>query len=149
MSRLQCVLSTVVLVVFCMACGGSSSPAAPTPTPKPALPPVTVSQGSDSYQAHWFYRYPITTAAPGTLSLTVNWTFGSNQVGVGLAAAPCTVPDYQNGRCSFLAFDETPTSKPSRIVTIPSLPPGNYTVIISNEGTTDESISYLFTLQPS
>jgi hypothetical protein len=138
----------VGLAAFCLECG-SSSPAAPTPTPTPPPPPVTIAQGTLSLPAAHFERYGIATSGTGTLTVTVNWTFASDVLWVGVATSACTVPAYQGGTCAFLAFDQTTVSTPSKTVTVAGLAPGSYTVIIDNRGPKNESLNYLFRLAPS
>ena len=137
------------LVIVIPGCGGSSSSTAPTnipvPTPTPAPVSRVVAEGSFSGLGVRVLASvtPFTTTATGTLAVTVDWTFDSNDVDIYLTRGtdPCTVDDFNSGRCEFLAFSESVTAKPEK-VSATGATAGPYTLYVGNRGPTEEAVSY-------
>lgn len=78
----------------------------------------------------------LTLQTAGTLEATVDWTFASNNLLVGWAQGDCDA----NPACQILVGDGS-AQKPKTVKTA-TVQPGKYTLIIENDGTTNESISY-------
>ena len=139
------------LVISLTGCGGGGGgPAAPsTPAPTPAPPPVVtvIAQGSSALDSKVIAPVVFTTTATGTLDMTVDWTFASNDVDIFLArgSEPCTLATFNNRTCGFIATEESTTMKPSKL-RAPSLAAGTYSLYVANFGDTDESIAWQFLL---
>ena len=136
------------LVMVMPGCGGSSSTtptSVPAPTPTPAPVSTVVAEGSRGGlgASVLINAPPFTTTATGTLDVTVDWTFASNDVDIYLTqgTVPCTVADFNAGQCSFVVFSESFTAKPERL-SAPNASAGPYTLYIGNRGPTEESVSY-------
>jgi uncharacterized lipoprotein YbaY len=140
-----------VLALTVVACG-DSGPTTPTPTT------IVVAQGSavladvltalvqdrpcDSLAFAAF-----TTAAPGTLEATVDWTFGTNDVDVAIVPGACNCGLAMAEQCqNELASASSTTAKPERI-SVPNFAAGSYTLVIANFGPAQESVSYQVTLK--
>jgi hypothetical protein len=134
-----------VLLVGLAACDGKT-PVTPT-SPSPSPPPVTRSTviGDASFALGSRVVIPVTfaTTASGTLEVTVDWTFASNDVDIFVArgSEPCTLETFNNRSCGFIATEESTTLKPEKL-TIPNFAAGSYTLYVANFGATDESASY-------
>lgn len=138
--------SLVVLVVLALvlpACGGSGPPTSSS-TPPPAAPTRTlVDQGSranippfaSSGGAFFALVFQLTGAA-GTLEATVDWTFASSPVNIGWATGNC----LQNPNCTLIT-QNTGGGKP-KTVTAVNQQPGTYSLVVVNNGTSNEAISY-------
>ena len=142
------------LVMVLPSCGGSSSSTPtpmPTPTPTPAPVSTVIEQGSESgVEALLLLFVPFTTNATGTLDVTVDWTFASNDLDIFLArgTAPCSLEDFNAGRCPWVASSESFTAKPERM-SASNAAAGAYTLYIANFGLTEESISWQVVLTTS
>ncbi len=147
-SSLSLLPFVAALVMVMQGCGGDSSTtptpvAVPTPTPAPVS--TVVAEGSFSGLGVRVLSSvsPFTTTATGTLAVTVDWTFASNDVDIYLTRGtdPCTVDEFNSGRCEFLAFSESFTAKPEK-VSATGATAGPYTLYIGNRGPTEEAVSY-------
>jgi hypothetical protein len=88
-----------------------------------------------------------TTTAAGSVAITVDWTFATNDVDIFLArgSEPCTLQTFNDRSCGFIATEESLSMKPEKL-TIPSLAAGTYSLYIANFGDTDESVAWQVTL---
>ena len=137
------------LVIVIPGCGGGSSSTAPTtvpvPTPTPAPVSRVVAEGSFSGLGVRVLASvtPFTTTATGTLAVTVDWTFDSNDVDIYLTRGtdPCTVDDFNSGQCQFVGSSESFTAKPEK-VSATGATSGPYTLYIGNRGPTEKAVSY-------
>ncbi|PYQ40706.1 MAG: hypothetical protein DMF77_17785 [Acidobacteria bacterium] len=88
-----------------------------------------------------------TTTAAGSVGITVDWTFATNDVDIFLArgSEPCTLQTFNDRSCGFIATEESFSMKPEKL-TIPSLAAGTYSLYIANFGDTDESVAWQVTL---
>jgi len=126
------------------ACGGSTpaTPTSPPPTPTPA--PVTRLIHDDAFAVGSRSVVPDTfaTTSAGTLEVTVDWTFASNDVDIFIArgSEPCTLETFNNRSCGIIASEESTTLKPEKL-TIPNFAAGSYTLYVANFGATDESVA--------
>lgn len=127
--------------------GGTGSPAAPTGPSRSliaqgsvqlAAPVTAISQGRF---CDIFGFFGFTTSAPGTLDVTVDWTFASNDVDVHLERGECNCSQAQAGACQDVAGSESTTAKPERL-SVPNLAAGAYTLVVVNTGPGSESASY-------
>jgi len=160
-ASLLCVVAGALLLVA--ACGGDSpTPTAPTPTPAPTPAPIPVppppsppptpvtsviGEGNSSLPSSTLLYVPFNTTATGTIGVTVDWTFSTNDVDIFLVRGtnPCTIEQFNSNQCPFLAFSASVSAKPERL-SVPNLAAGPYTVYIANFGATQESVSFQFTL---
>lgn len=144
-------LAVVLASVVPQGCGGGSNTptAVPTPAPTPTPAPVTrvISQGSGSLGRLTVSPVLFTTTAAGTVNISVDWTFASNDVDIFLArgSEPCTLQTFNNRTCGFVATEESVTMKPEKL-TVQGLAAGSYTLYILNAGNTDESVAWQVTL---
>jgi hypothetical protein len=90
---------------------------------------------------------PFTTAATGTIAVTIDWTFASNDIDLFLVRGtnPCTVQQFVDGTCPFLGSATSASTKPER-VSVANLAAGAYTFYAISFGSSDESIAYQVTL---
>lgn len=135
-------------------CGGSGS--SPTSTPTPTPPPVrtVIAQGNfsglqpvDPSAADFedFYLLFFVTNQAGTLDITVDWTFDSNDVDFALIRGSleqvllpaCEDIDSPDCPIELVATAES-LAKPETL-TISNLAAGSYVVLVVNLGTTNES----------
>ncbi len=144
-ARRQSLAAVCVALLFAglTACGGSSNPVTSTPpTTTPA--PVTKLIHDDSFAVGTKVVVPDTfaTTSTGTLEVTVDWTFASNDVDIFVARGtePCTLQTFNNRTCGFVATEESLTMKPEKL-TIPNLAAGSYTLYVANYGSSNESVS--------
>lgn len=146
--RLAGVLALVVATVLGLAnCGGGSSTptAPPTPAPTPAPVKDLLAQGSSpGIEAGFLYVFPpFTTSVSGTVEVVVDWTFATDNVDIYLVQGnnPCTVAQFNNRTCTFLAFSESTTAKPEKI-SAAGVPAGTLTLYIGNRGPAQEAVSF-------
>lgn len=156
----------VVLLTLCLwGCGdgnGSTSSASPVPR--------VIAQGafsigttataiaiSDPCDLTEFI--PFTTNRAGTLEASVDWTFETSNLDVGIFDAACTCrvivdavlagnEDELDQICRTFGQSVNVTEKPER-VTVPNLSAGNYVMIVLNNTDQVESCSYQIILTPS
>jgi hypothetical protein len=152
-------LAIVAATVVLPSCGGgggggggcAENPAGPgcQPSASPSPTQVTrvISQGSGSLEAGFIGPVVFTTTAAGSVGITVDWTFATNDVDIFLArgAEPCTLETFNNRTCGFIATEESTSMKPEKL-TVPGLAAGTYTLYVANFGDTDESVAYQVTL---
>jgi hypothetical protein len=100
---------------------------------------------------------PFTTNVAGTLDVTVDWTFDSSNLDVGIFEGNCTcqllVDAVLAGQdmidaCTELGASVSVTEKPES-VTVPGRPAGSHTMIVLNNTGQVESCSYQIVLTPS
>jgi hypothetical protein len=133
----------VLLAVALPGCGGGGG-GITTPTPTPTPPPVTALILEDSFSGLGeltLAPVPFDTTATGTIEATVDWTFATDDVDIYLVRGSCTLDQFNNGTCSFVAFSESPTAKPETIRAT-NQAPGSFTLYIGNRGPAEESVSY-------
>lgn len=141
------------LTVALTGCGSDSVPVAPTPspTPNPTPPPRVIS-----YQPVWelpsgFYiADDFSIPSAGTVTATVDWQSGSNNVDVYITRNPC-LPSifFSSGRgCRVYDSDERPNAKPA-VATFAAGPGdvGPARIFIVNKGPADEKGSFIIELQ--
>jgi hypothetical protein len=121
----------------------------PTPTPPTTLASVTrvVSQGNAPMGSKFVAPVVFTTTTAGSVGITVDWTFATNDVDIFLArgSEPCTLQTFNDRSCGFIATEESVSMKPEKL-TVASLAAGTYSLYIANFGDTDESVAWQFTL---
>lgn len=126
-------------------CGGSNSPTATTPVTTLAPAPVSTILGQGGVTNVGvnvlIILDPFTTTASGTLDVTVDWTFATNNVQVYLAQGKCTIDQVNQGTCTYAGLSESATAKPERIH-LTNLAAGTYSLMIGNRGPNAESLSY-------
>lgn len=144
------ILTALTLAALLGACGSGSSsgPTGPIlPTPSPAPVSTVISQGSGSVPSKNVGPVTFTTTATGTLGVTVDWTFASNDVDIFIVrgTAPCTLTSFNNRTCGFIATSESTTQKPEKL-SINNLAAGAYTLYVGNFGSSDESVAWQIVL---
>jgi hypothetical protein len=125
-------------------CGGSNSPTnVPAVTTPPAPVSTVLAEGSRSNLGvnALLGLDPFTTDAIGTLDVTVDWTFVTNNVQIYLAYAPCSVEQFNAVDCSIAGMSVSPTAKPERLH-LTNLRAGTYSLLIDNRGLTVESVAF-------
>jgi hypothetical protein len=147
------VVAAALVLPSCGSGGGgcAANPAGPgcqpSPSPSPALVTRVVSQGNAPMGSKFVAPVVFTTTAAGSVGITVDWTFATNDVDIFLArgSEPCTLQTFNDRSCGFIATEESFTMKPEKL-TVPSLAAGTYSLYIANFGDTDESVAWQFTL---
>jgi hypothetical protein len=84
---------------------------------------------------------PFTTSAQGTLDITVDWTFASNDVDLYVERGECTCDLALANTCQDVTGSDSTTAKPERL-TVPNFSAGSYTLVVANAGPERESASY-------
>jgi hypothetical protein len=134
-----------LFVLGLAGCGGDSptAPSTATPTAPPAPVASVLMQGSLSNMDPrvLFTVGTFNTTAAGKLDVTVDWTFATNDVDVYVARGTCSLEQVNNRTCPFVTLSESTTAKPEKL-TVSSLDPGTYSLMIGNLGPTAESASY-------
>jgi hypothetical protein len=141
----------LALVIALGACGGGSEPPSqPVIPPTTTLPPASVvSQGSDTLEAGFVGQVsPFTTTRTGTIEVTVDWTFATNDVDIALTRGVCTPQQFLDLQCNIATFSDSVTAKPERI-RLASSAAGTYTIILANAGPEHESLSWQAVLTPT
>jgi len=130
--------------------GGSSSPSTVTTTTVPVAQRTLVGQGTwqltDSDTAIRTIGFPdiagvpFTLGAAGTVDLTVDWTFRSNDIDVAIFPGSCTSTQLLNLVCGTTPIVQSlsTTAKPETLTR--QLSAGSYTLVIaSNVGNSAEA----------
>ncbi len=137
------------LLLAGLAACGSNPVAPPTPPPTTLPPPVTRVIHNDTFAVGSKFVYPDTfsTSTTGSLEVTVDWTFTSNDVDIFVARGvePCTLATFNDRSCGFVATEESTTMKPEKL-TISNLAAGTYTLYVANFGSSNESVACHITL---
>jgi hypothetical protein len=132
----------ITVMPGCGGSGTSSGTAVPTPSPTPIPPPpLILSQQSGSLPARNLALVPFDSPALGTLDVTVDWTFATNDVHIYLVRGDCDFERFVAQQCPLVAFSESRTAKPERM-TVTAASMGRYTLGIGNASDSDESIAY-------
>jgi hypothetical protein len=138
------------LAVMLGACGGSDGPTTPVTTTPPAptpRPPVVLDRGEGQLPALFALLRPLATTETGAFDVTVDWTFATNDIDVGLARGNCSFEQLIAEQCAFAAESTSTTAKPERI-RLANQPAGTYTLVVLNFGPEDESIAYQVVFTP-
>ena len=102
------------------------------------IPPASTSNGAVFAVVIRFQAPAIsTTSIDGTLEAIVDWTFPSNPMAVAWGRGDCT----QNPSCDLVAQNAQTATKPKSVTAV-NQPPGTYSFLVANLGTSNESISY-------
>jgi hypothetical protein len=140
----------LALAVMLGACGGSdgvTTPASPTPPPPTPRPPVVLDRGDGQLPALVALVRPIATTETGAFDVTVDWTFATNDIDVGLARGNCSFDQVIADQCAFAAESTSTTAKPEKL-RLANQPAGTYTLVVVNFGPEDESIAYQVVFTP-
>lgn len=142
--------SSVCVAVSLAGCGGSS-PTPFTPTPVVATPVPctrdTLFQASGSLPPNTADFESFTTTTTGRVDVSLDWTFPSSKMGIGVAQGPCSLAQLQAGACTLLLQLTSPT-KPLK-GSAPNVGPGTYGLIILNANSVEESVSAQVVLSSS
>ena len=125
-------------------CGGSNSPThVPAVTTPPAPVSTVLAEGSGTNLGANIVLGldPFTTNANGTVDVTVDWTFVTNNVQIYLADGQCSAEQFNSYDCVFAGRSESLTAKPERLQ-LTNLRAGTYSLLIYNGGPTVESVSF-------
>jgi len=140
------VFVTAALAVLLKGCGGGGGSTPTTPSPTPAVPTtVVVTQGSGTLRAGFVGVVRFTTTAAGRLDVTVDWTFASNDLDIGLFAGSCTAQQVVDRLCGASVASAETLNKPERL-SLANMAAGAYTLVVDHLGSRNESISYQVTL---
>src|SRR5688572_12660501 len=93
----------VIMTVSMLPGCGSNTPtpvASPTPTPPPPVTQSIVASGGGSLPLLVLAPTPFTTGAAGTLDVTVDWTFATNNVDIYLARGGCSFDQFVTNQCN-------------------------------------------------
>lgn len=144
------IVAVLALVMGLAACGGGGSPSAPSATPVPATTRTLVgsaqfqlADSDSSIRTLGFpdaFVQPFTTAGAGTVDVSVDWTFRTNDLDVGIFRGTCNGTQLLAGQCGTtpLVQSLSTTAKPETLSI--RLDAGAYTLVIaSNVGNTQES----------
>jgi hypothetical protein len=143
------------LAIALTGCGGDSAPVAPTPSPTPTRTPAPRVL---SYQPVWelpsgFYiADDFSIPSAGTVTATVDWQSGSNNVDVYITRHPCTPAIFFSGgkTCRILDRDDRPNAKPAvASFEAKAGDVGPARIFIVNKGPADEQGSFIIELQTS
>jgi hypothetical protein len=133
------------LLVSLAGCGGGGGPTGhtailPTPTPSPVS--TVIHDDSFAVGTSTVAQDTFTTASVGTLAVTVDWAFATDDIDIFVAKGtdPCTLETFNNRTCGFLAADESTTLKPEKL-TVTNLAAGAYTLYVANYGSSDEWVA--------
>ncbi len=90
---------------------------------------------------------PFTTTATGTIGVTIDWTFATNDIDIYLTRGTnlCSIDQFNNDECQFLGRTTGVSTKPETL-SVSNLTAGPYTLYIVNWGSTDDSVGYQITL---
>jgi hypothetical protein len=119
----------------CGGGGGGSSPAAPT-----VSQPVrsVIGQTNWTAEAGTAARVDAVFAVAGTMDVTANWTFTSNDVDIYVTSTACAVhQDLLANRCTLLARADGVSTKPERLTL--AVQQGTLRIWLANFGPTNES----------
>jgi hypothetical protein len=138
-------LYAVLILMALPACGGSSNPvtsSSPSPTPPPVTRSAVIDDDAFAVPSKFAVPDVWTTTSTGTVEVTVDWTFATNDVDIFVArgSEPCTLQTLNNRTCGFVATEESTTMKPEKL-SMPNLAAGTYTLYVVNFGSTDESVA--------
>jgi hypothetical protein len=121
------------------ACTPVSSP---TPSsPLPAVKSVVLEASIPSLPVDYVAGRFFSITGSGAVDVTVDWTLAEDRVHVWLAKGQCTFEQFEADSCQYLTQSQVSRPKP-RILSVPAVSPGTYTLIVANWGPNDESLSY-------
>jgi len=131
--------------------GGDKVTTPPTPTPAPAPVRSLVTRGTATIlgpddRFTYFRAIPFTTQFPGTVEVTVDWTYSTNTVWIFVSSGVCTAEQFKSCpgaacECPFLVASQTSTPKP-RVLNLPSTAAGSRSLFIWNLGPREESVDF-------
>src|SRR5262249_15063079 len=114
-------------------------------------PPCTqtnVFQGAGSFPPNVLDAEHVTTASPGRLDVTLDWTFANSTIGLYVVpGGSCDLDAFKHDACNFLMRVEG-SAKP-RKGSLANLAAGNYDVLIAYVGSQQESMSLQVILSSS
>ncbi len=139
-------LSVVTLLVGSLAaCGGDSSPAAPTtavvaaPTPVPCTQ-TTVFQGAGSIPPSVLSATALpATSTSGRMDVIIDWTFASSTIGVYIVQGACSLEQFNARACTFVIRSDS-GAKPRKL-SAANVAPGSYSLYVANFSSQAESSS--------
>jgi hypothetical protein len=141
-TRTAAPLWAVLLAMWLPACGSDRVAAPPPPPPPP--PPVTTVLEEGSFSGlppAAGVAGEFMTNRMGDLEFIVDWTFASNDLNLILFRGQCTEDEFLADACNVADIADSSTAKPER-AGITGAPAGIYTLVVFNDGTTEESFSY-------
>ena len=152
-------LAGVGLVLALVACGDDTSvttpptPAPPTPVPPTPTPAALVLQGQQELAAPSnpnggtnIVNWDFTTAADGTLDVTISYLYDDSTILVWVTDRPCNKWQFERDECFYLA-KSLEGSRPRRL-TVTGVKAGGYSLFVANDGPHDEQIGYQVALRP-
>ncbi len=154
-------LAAAALILGVVSCGDDGGSTTPTTTPTTTVPPTTLAsgrtilQGSTAVPARQLFFVDVVVPSAGRLDLTVDYTYPTSVMPVWLTDHQCSRQQFDEDSCDFLGKLPSVQAAKPRVLTVPSIGPGTYTMFVNNdngtpEGTTqnDEVVTYKFVLTP-
>jgi hypothetical protein len=136
-------LSVLSLALVLAACGSSSPSAPSTPQRRVVAQGQFVglpsSNGGNTNTINATFAATFTTTSAGTIDAIVDWTFATNQIGVGLYPGTCTSAQLGFGNCIVLVQSNS-SAKPGKLTF--AAPAGTYSLAFENLGPGSESGTY-------
>jgi hypothetical protein len=130
----------LALVLIVAACGSGVTEPDPirSPTPTPIVRTVILT-GSVALPSRTVDVEPFSVSSPGTVDITVDWTYSASPIGVYVVRGVCDLDQFNARACDFLTRSET-RQKP-RLITLPNVAAGNYFLLLANFADDSESLS--------
>jgi hypothetical protein len=131
-------MALVGMAMALAACGGggTSTPTAPAAPPAPSR--SVVGQSNWTAEVGTAARIDATIGGAGSMDVTVQWTFSSNDVDIYVTSTGCAShQDLLNNRCTLIAKADGVTAKPERLTL--TVQAGTFRIWMANFGPTDES----------
>lgn len=142
-------LAAAALTPSCGSSGGCNPTGIctppPLPPPSPTVKTVVMEASVPSLPVDFVSGRFFSTTGSGTLDVTVDWTFAEDTIHVWLAKGQCTFEQFEADACQYLTQSQVSRPKP-RILSVPAVSAGPYTLIVANWGPNDESLSYQIVL---
>ena len=139
--RTLSVAAGLALAAALAGCGGGGNPVQP-PTPSPPPTPTArtiILSGSLSLPSRTIDVEPFGVPSPGTVDITVDWTFAASPIGVYVIRGACDLDRFNARTCDFVTRSEG-GQKP-RVITLPGVAAGSYSLLVANFSSGDESLS--------
>ena len=114
----------------------------PSPSPAAACSQTILFQGNGGVAAGGAagQDFTVPATADTRLDVAADWSSPSSLIGVYVISGPCTIDAFNARTCTFLLRSEPSSVKP-RVLSAPNVAPGNYTMVIADFTSFDESVA--------
>lgn len=149
MRNMKTLFVVTLLVGSLAACGGDSSPAAPTtavvatPTPVPCTQATALQGAVSGLGSFVIVTAPFTAGTAGRLDVVVDWTFAASPIAVYVVRGACSLEQLNARTCDFVLRSEASTTPKPRKLSASNVTAGNYQLIVGNAGSQEEAASAL------